>query len=400
MKRFTYKAVEKKTGKTVKGSIQAESDLAAGKLLLAQGYSPMSVEEQKKGGLLSKFLNKVSTKDKITFTRQFATLIAAGLPLSNSLKVVAEQTSSKPMRAVIESVLAQVESGKTLAESFGKHPEVFDKVYLALIAAGEVSGTLDISLQRLATQQEKDSAMISKIRGALTYPAIVLVVIFVVLGFMLLVVVPQVKDLYDDLNKELPAITAFLTDVAFFLMNQWWSVLLAVVVFVVVFIQFKKTDMGIRWMAVFKLNVPLFKGLFQRLYMTRFARTMEMLLVSGVALLDSMKIAAEVMGNVVLQKEMEKASEKVQAGKPLSEGLKGCDYMMPLLPQMASIGEESGKIDEMLGKAAAVYEQELDERIAAISEMIEPILMLVMAGLVVVIVLAVLMPVYSLVNSI
>ena len=399
MKRFDYKAIDKKTEKTVKGSIQAETENAAGKLLIEQGYSPLSVTEHKGGGVLAKITEKVSTKDKITFTRQFATLIGAGLPLSDSLRVVSEQTSSKAMRAIIESVLAQVEGGKTLAEAFGKHPEVFDKVYLALIAAGEMSGTLDISLQRLATQQEKDSAMISKIRGALTYPSIVLVVIFVVLGFMLLIVVPQVRDLYDDLGKPLPGITAALMAVADFVMTDWWAVLAAVVVFVVVFIQFKKTDMGIRWMATFKLNVPLFKGLFQRLYMTRFARTMEMLLISGVALLDSMKIAADVMGNVVLQKEMDKAREKVQAGKPLSEGLRGCDYMMPLLPQMASIGEESGKIDEMLGKAAAVYEQELDARIAAISEMIEPILMMVMAGLVVVIVLAVLMPVYSLVNS-
>lgn len=165
MKRFIYKAKDRKTGQMLKGHIQAENERTAGKLLIDQGYVPESIKEEDKNSFLAKLSSRVTAKDKVVFTRQFATLIGAGLPLSNSLKTVAEQTENKAMKSVIENVLSSVEAGKSLGDAFGQHPEVFDKVYLSLITAGEMSGTLDESLKRLAMQQEKDAAMMSKIRG-------------------------------------------------------------------------------------------------------------------------------------------------------------------------------------------------------------------------------------------
>lgn len=399
MKRFTYKAKESKSGRIVTGDIQAENEYAAGQLLVAQGLVPQKVREEKKGGLFARFTDRVSSKQRIIFTRQFATLVAAGLPLSDSLRMVAEQTEDKPTKAMIEDILAQVEGGKTLHEAFSKYPDVFNRLYLSLVEAGEASGTLDQSLKRLADQQEKDANMMSKIRGAMTYPAIVLLVIVVVIIFMMVAVVPEVENLYHDLGEDVPTMTQILINASNFVMNFWWLVLVLVVIAVWFVLQFRKTSVGQRWGAIIKLNVPLFKGLFQRLYNARFARTAQMLLSAGVPMLEAIHISSEAMNNVVLEKEMAEVAEMVRSGKPLSAGLKDKDYILPLLPQMAATGEQSGKIDEMLGKAAKVYEDELDERIAALSTMIEPVLMVALALVAGGIVGAVLMPIYQLVGE-
>ena len=400
MRRFSYKARDAKTGKTVKGAIQAENERTAGKLLIEQGFTPEKITEEDDGGIFARFSGKIKNKDKNVFTRQFATLIGAGLPLSNSLRVVAEQTESKPMRRVIEDLLAEVEAGKTLTESAQKYPDIFNNLYIALLRAGEASGTLDLSLVRLADQSEKDDKMMSDIRGALTYPAIILLVIIAVLIFMVVVVVPQVQGLYEDLGKELPGATALLVMISNFIIDQWYVVLISLVIATWFLIQFSKTDVGKRWGAIIKLNVPLFKGLFLRLYNSRFARTCQNLLSTGVSIQDSLKISGEAIGNMVVQEQIEIVMERIKQGKPFSDSIKDRDYILPLIPQMASIGEQSGKIDEMLGKAATVYENELDEQIRTISTLIEPVLMVVMALLIGFIVIAVLMPIYAIVSDV
>lgn len=401
MKRFNYKAKDKSTGKLIKGSIQADTEQTAGKLLIEQGYIPQSVVEEGAQDPFFKLQNRVTTKDRVMFTRQLATLIGAGLPLSASLRTVAAQSESKGMRAIGEEILAQVESGKSLYEAFSQHPKIFNGVYLALIQAGEKSGTLDIALKRLADQEEKDSAMMGKIKGALVYPAIILVVIIAVLAFMMIAVVPQVEALYEDMGEELPGLTQFLVDMTTFFGSFWWLILIAVVVIVAsVFYFVKRTSTGKRVADNFKLHVPMFGGLFRKLYVSRFARTAEMMLATGVPMLDSINISIEAVNNVVVEDEYRKSLEMIKGGKNLSESLMERKFMLPLVPQMAGIGEESGKIDEMLGKAAQVYENELEEQINNISTMIEPILMVVMAGLIGVVVGGTLLPIYSLVNSV
>ncbi len=399
MKRFNYKAKEKETGKVVKGSIQAETEQIAGRLLIDQGYIPQSVVEEGTGLFGGK--GHVTNKDRILFTRQLSTLIGAGLPLASSLRTVVGQTQSKTMKTIAEEILTNVESGRTLYDSFAQYPDVFNGVYLALIRAGETSGTLDLALKRLADQEEKDAAMMSKIKGALVYPAIILVVIIAVLAFMMIMVVPQVKDLYEDMGEELPELTQILVSISDFFGNFWWLVLIIVVAICgAVWYAVKKTPAGRKVMDGFKIHVPIFGGLFRKLYVSRFARTAEMMLATGVPMLDSVKIAIEAVSNTVVEQEYFKAIDIIKSGKPLSESLQDRNYMLPLVPQMASIGEESGKIDEMLGKAAQVYENELDEQINSISTMIEPILMVIMAGLIGVVVGGTLLPIYSLVNSV
>ncbi len=398
MIRYKYRAKDRKTGKTVSGTVQAENEQAAGKILVDQGYVPQKVTAEG-GGLFAK-PDKMSTKQRIVFTRQLATLVGAGLPLSNSLRMIAEQTEDDATRVVVEEISAQIEAGKTLHDAFAKFPDIFNKVYLSLIEAGEASGTLDISLKRLAEQQEKDANMMSKIRGAMTYPAIVLLVIVAVVAFMMIEVVPQVEGLYRDLKKPLPGITQVMVNISNFFINQWWLILIIIGFLVWFFMQFRRTDTGKKFLAQFKLNAPLFKDLFLRLYNARFARTAQMLLSAGVPMLDSMKISGEAMNNILLEDEINQAATMVRSGKPLSASLKGRDYILPLVPQMAATGEESGRIDEMLGKAAQVYEDELDERLAAISTMIEPILMVVLAVVAGGMVAAILFPIYSIIGEI
>ncbi|MBQ8157030.1 type II secretion system F family protein [Candidatus Saccharibacteria bacterium] len=399
MKRFTYRAKEQSTGKVIKGTIQAENERTAGKLLLDRGYIPDSVREEGTG-LFDKAQTRIAANDRITFTRQFSTLIGAGLPVAQSLRTVAEQTESKGMKAVIEQINADVEAGRTLGEAFGKHPEVFNNVYLSLIRAGEVSGTLDDSLRRIAEQEEKSEKIMKKIRGAMMYPIIALLVIIAVFVYMMVEVVPEVENLYISMNETLPALTKALVGIKDFIMNFWYLVLIMVAAIGVGLRQFFKTEPGIRAAANIKLNIPMFKDLFWLMYNGRFARIAQILLSTGVSMLDSVKIAGEATDNVVVQDVIEEAATMVQGGKALSVSLKDKDYILPLVPNMAAIGEESGKMDEMLGKAAQVYEDELDEKVNAITTMIEPIMLLMLGGVAALLVAGVLLPIYSLVGKI
>jgi type IV pilus assembly protein PilC len=400
MRKFKYEAKDITTGKVVTSSVQAESEHAAAKLLTAQGFAPISIkEESSQSNPFSRFTDRITTKDKVVFTRQLSTLIAAGLPLSQSLHTLVDQTQNKRLQGIVQDLIASIESGKTLHESFAKHPEVFDKLFLALVASGEASGTLDDALQRVAAQQEKDSAITGKIRGAMTYPVIVLFVIFGVMGFMLLTVVPQVEKLYHDLHQTLPFITQAIVALSGFLVRFWWLVLIILVVGGYLVFQYLKTEGGVRFLDTMKLSLPIFKGLFQKLYMARFNRTGETLLKTGVSMLDMLSIAGDAVNNSIITEEIERAAEKVKGGKDLSVSLEVEDHIPSLVSQMISIGEKSGRIDEMMGKTAKIYEDELDEEISALSTAIEPVLMVVLAIMAGGMVAAILLPIYSLVNT-
>lgn len=401
MNKYSYEARDAASNKIVKSTVQAESEIAAAKLLSAQGFTPLKIElEDDRAGIFKRFANRITTKDKIVFTRQLATLIGAGLPLSQSMRTVHDQTQNKSMQQIVQEIIGDIEGGRSLSDAFNKHPKVFDNVYLALVSAGEASGTLDEALRRVAAQQEKDAAMMSKIKGALTYPIIVLLVIVAVLGFMLVAVVPQVKNLYKDLNKELPLLTKILVDTADFFINYWWIVIMVIGIGVYFLIQYLKTDAGIKTKDTFKLNVPMFSGMFRRLYMARFTRTGQTLMSTGVAMLDMLNITSTAVNNTVVAEGIDRAAEKVKGGKSLSSSLRNEDYFLEMVPQMISIGEQSGKIDEMMGKCAQIYEDELDEEIRTISTAIEPVLMVVLAVVAGGMVGAILFPIYSLVNGV
>jgi len=400
MRKFNYEARDKTTKKTVKAVVQAESEQEAAKLLVAQGFTPIDIREiSGEDNIFARFTNRITTKDKVVFTRQLSTLIAAGLPLSQSMRTVVDQTPNRRLRGIIQELIVSIEGGHSLHDSFAKHPEVFDKLFLSLMAAGEASGTLDEALQRIAAQQEKDVMITSRIRGAMTYPVIVLIVIAGVMVFMLFTVVPQVEKLYRDLHQTLPLITQVIVSISQFATNFWWVVVLAIIGVVYLGLQYFRTDAGKRMFDVLKLNVPVFKGLFRRLYMARFNRTGQTLLDSGVSMLDMLSISSESVNNSIVAESIDRAAGKVKGGKDLSTSLRGEDYIPELVPQMISVGEKSGRIDEMMGKVAKIYEDELDEEIATISTAIEPILMFVLAIVAGGMVAAILLPIYSLVNT-
>lgn len=401
MKKYNYEARDSASDKIVKSVVQADSENSAAKLLSAQGFVPLKIELQDdKDNIFARLSGRITTKDKVVFTRQLATLIGAGLPLSQSLRTVQEQTANKRMQEIVQEIISDVEGGKSLSDSFSKHPEVFNKVYIALVAAGETSGTMDDALKRLAAQQEKDAAMMGKIRGAMMYPSIVLAVIILVVGFMLFTVMPQVEGLYRDLNKELPLITLIMVGTAKFFTGFWWLIILLLIIGGYFLVQYLKTDQGIRTKDTFKLNAPLFKGMFRKMYMARFTRTGQTLLSTGVPMLDMLRISSEAVNNVVISEGIARAADKVKGGKALSASLSNEDYFLTMVPQMIKIGEQSGKIDEMMGKTAQVYEDELDEEIRALSTAIEPVLMIFLAVVAGTMVAAILFPIYSLVGNI
>ena len=393
---FQYTA-KRADGTTAKGLVEAQTEAAAGKLIIAQGLSPLKVTVKEEGSaLMAKLKGRISIKDKILFSRQLSTLINAGLPLTQSLRTVGEQTSNKHFAVVINHIISSVEGGISFSESLSKHPKVFNDVYIALIAAGETSGTLDKALERIANQQEKDADMISKVRGALIYPLIVIFVIAGVVTFLLTTVVPQIELIYRDFKKDLPFMTAILIWSGKFLINFWWLILIVLGATIFFLSRWFKTESGIYFADKFKLKVPMFGDLFQKLYMARFCRTGQTLMSSGVPMLEMMRITARAVDNVHVASAINRASQKVKGGKPLSGSLKAETVFLPLVPQMIKVGEQSGAMDQMMDKAATYYENELDNKIKAISTTIEPILMVVLAIVVGGIVLSILLPVYGL----
>ncbi len=397
---FDYTARDTTTNKVIHSTVQAESERAAAKLLMAQGIVPLQIVEQsKKGNFLTKLTNRVSTKDRIVFTRQMATLINAGLPLAQSLRTLADQTENKRLVAIINDILASVEGGSSLSESFSKHREVFNDVYIALIAAGEVSGTLDEALERIASQQEKDSELISKVRGAMIYPAIVLVVIVGVIAFMLFTIVPQIQRLYHDLHRELPFLTGIMVGASSFALQYWWLVILVLVAAAYFLRRYFETEDGRRLYDTVKISMPLFGSLFRKLYMARFTRTGQTLMSTGVPMLEMLRISARAVNNMPVAEAIMRAADKVKGGKALSLALRNESAILSLVPQMIAIGEQSGGIDKMMGKAATYYENELDTAVRSISTAIEPILMVVLAVIAGLMVGAILLPVYGLIGN-
>ncbi len=398
MLNYKYSARNTATGQEVKGTIQADSDGAAVKLIRDQGLTPINVSLGEKG--FGGFSKRVGSKDRVLFSRQLSTLINAGLPLLQALRSVNEQTSSKSLKLVENQIVSDVEGGGTLSAAMAKHPKVFNQVYISLIAAGESSGTLDKALDRLAIQQEKDADLVSKVRGALMYPVIVLVVMGVVMGFMIVKVLPQVKTIYNGLpGANLPLVTRVLLTISDFLTHFWWIVLIVAVVLVFVTTRWARTGPGKQVIDKLKMRGWPIGRLFMKMYMARFARTGSTLVASGVPLLQVLDITGKAVNNVHIEASLARASQQVRGGKSLADALATDNNFLPLVPSMLKIGEQSGAMEEMLAKAADYYEKEVDNEVAAISSIIEPVMMVLLGVVAFIIVAAVLLPIYGLAGN-
>jgi type IV pilus assembly protein PilC len=395
---YKYTARDPASGEKIKAEVQAENEQAAAKLILSQGYSPINIEiEGGDSAGLNRVFHKIHTKEKILFSRQLSTLINAGLPLVQSLRSVATQTPSKQFKVVIGQVIADVESGQPFSQALSHHPAVFNQIYISLIASGETSGTLDASLERLATQQEKDAEVLSKVRGAMAYPLIVILIMVAVVGFMVVKVLPQVGTLYEGIpGANLPLLTRVLLAVSYFVIDYWWVVIISIVALVFFLSRWARTLGGKRFVDKAKMHMWPIGPLFMKMYMARFARTSATLVASGVPLIQVLDITSRSINNYHIEKSLAVATEKVRGGKSLSESLTHDPNFLELVPNMLRIGEQSGSIETMLEKTADYYEKEVDTQIKTISTIIEPVLMIVLGVVAFIIVAAVLLPIYQL----
>lgn len=397
---FSYVARDPATGKKVEGSLQADSEKTVSQILKQQGYALLEAKVEESDGFFSFLNGRVKSKDKVIFSRQLATLINAGLPLVQSLRSVLNQTDNKKMQSVLTDVIGNVEGGKSFAESLKEHPRVFDQVFVSLVMAGEASGTLDVALDRIANQQEKDAEIASKVRGAMVYPIIVLFVMVAVVTFMLVSVLPQVQELYRGLpGAKLPFVTRLLLAVSHFVTSYWWAILGALAVIVFFTTKWARTLGGKQVVDTLKLKMWPIAPLFTKMYMARFARTGGTLVASGVPLIQVLDITAKAINNVHVEASINHAAEKVKGGKALSDALQGDPYFLDLVPNMLKIGEDSGALEKMLEKTADYYEKEVDNQIKAISTIIEPLLMIVLGVVAIVIISAILLPIYGLVGQ-
>lgn len=398
---YTFVARDPATGKKVESEVQAENEKAAAKAIKGQGYSPLEISLADSERSLTGFRNRIKTKDKVIFSRQLSTLINAGLPLAQALRNVEGQTPSKPFKLIIEKVLADIEAGSSFHEALARYPRVFNNVYVSLVEAGEASGTLDKALERLANQQEKDAEIISKVRGALIYPLIVIIVMIAVVTFMIVVVLPHIKEVYTTIpGASLPFVTRFLLAISRIVSHFWWLILLLLGVVGFFTTRWARSGPGREVVDNYKIHGWPINRLFMKMYMARITRTGQTLVASGVPLLQVLGIVADAVNNVRIGRSIKTAAEKVKGGKALSEALEGDPNFLALVPDMIKIGEQSGSLETMLGKTADYYEKEVDNEIAAISTIIEPVLMIMLGLMALVIVAAILLPIYGLANKI
>lgn len=399
MQTFLYTARDLKTGANVSAEIEAQDEKSAARVLFDRGLSPLEIKIKQQGGL-GRLRNRITSKQLVVFSRQLSTLVNAGLPLVQSLSSVRDQTSNKAFKDIVSKIINDIEAGSSLADALGKYPKLFDEVYTSLISAGESSGTLDASLERLANRQEHDAEIVSKVRGALVYPLVVLLVLAAVLVFMLVAVLPQVKNIYNEMpGAHLPFITSWLLALSSVVTKLWWVILLLVIVGGYGLWRWLKTPGGRDLADELKLKMWPVRPLYTKLYMARFSRTAATLVASGVPLIKMLETSAKAVDNVHVAGSIKKAAEKVKGGKALSESLRGDPYFLDLVPNMISIGEQAGALDSILGKVADYYEKEVDTQVKSISTIIEPVLMIFVGIIALVVVAAVLLPIYSLVGK-
>jgi type IV pilus assembly protein PilC len=400
---YIYTAKDKQTGESRKGKISADSKNAAAGILNEKQLYPIKIELASDAEPIWKktaFGSGVKTKDRVIFTRQLSTLVKAGLPITQALNTAIEQVNNTKFRGILQKIATSVEGGQSLSSSFAQYPQLFNHIFISLVDAGEQSGTLDESLLRLADQQEKQQQISGKVRGALVYPSIVFAVIIGVVIFMVTTVLPQVGTLYKELGQKLPFITSGLLAVSNAIIRFWYLFILLIVAMVLGIRVGVKTPKGREIFDRIKLKAPILGPLFKKVYAARFTRTLSSLINSGVPLLRSLKIAGESVDNVVVQKVIDKAAEKVKTGESLSSALTGHDEIVQLVPQMINVGEESGSLGDMLEKVATFFEDEVDQTVKNVSAIIEPVMIVFLGVTVLFIVIAVLFPIYNLVSVI
>ncbi|RGS44051.1 type II secretion system F family protein [Coprococcus eutactus] len=396
---FNYKVVDR-DGKNKKGTIEAPNRDGAEKKLKSEGYSIMSLTEQSSPlGDIGLFKKKVKSRDLGVFCKQFSAVIKAGVTIISALELMGDQIENKTLRKAIQDARTYVEKGGTLADAFRVNPDVFPPIMINMVAAGEMSGNLEICLDRLVEHFEKDNALTSKIKGAMTYPIVVLCVMVIVIIVVLVAVIPNFASMFEDMGTQLPLATRAMMAAADFVKYKWWLliIIVAAIVFGVKF--FKKTPFGEQLFANIGLKAPIFGNLNVKTACSRFSRTMSTLMASGISMIDAVEQVAKMMDNKIIRDGLMDAKVQVSKGVPLSKPLKDMEMLPPMLSAMTKIGEETGDIEEMLSKVADYYDEEVEAATNALTSAMEPIIMVILACIVGMIVAAVYGPIMSMYDA-
>lgn len=398
MAQYNYKAMDA-SGKTKKGSIEAQSVDLAKERLRQEGLSIMEIDENK--DIQINFgRKKVKTRDLAVFCKQFGSILRAGVPIIQALDMLAEQLENKTLQTALKEAQTHVQKGGTLADAFKLNPEIFPPILYNMVAAGEMSGKLEVCFERLATQFEKDGYIQAKIKSAMTYPIVVLVVIGVVVAIMMIKVIPTFSDMFEEMGTKLPGATQMLVNFSNFLVHKWWLPLFIILGIVIGIKFFKVTPTGQQFFGSLALKMPVFGHLSIKTAAATFARTFSTLLASGISLIDAVDQTAKVMKNKVIRDKLMECKSQVAKGVPLSKPIKDMDIFPIMLPQMMHIGEETGNIEDMMVKVADYYEEEVDLAVESLSAAMEPLIMVVLAGVVGVIVVAIYSPIMSMYDAV
>jgi len=399
---YHYRARDRQ-GRAIASTIEATDIRTATRILREKGYFITEIKEPGKGlqtEIHLSFLERgPGLKDIAIFSRQLATMISAGLPIVQSLAILEKQTENKKFKEIIKEIRLNVEGGAPLSDSLAKHA-IFGRLYVNLVRAGEASGTLDTILDRLATFLEKDLELRGKIKSAMTYPIIVFIFAILVTYFLLTGIVPQFAQILTELGSELPLLTRFLIVVSDFLRSSTLYILIAVVLLYVVYRYVYRTEQGRRWIDRFKLRMPVFGVLNKKSSLARFARTLGLLLSSGVNIVEAVDVTKGTAGNAVVEDILEETKNTIQVGEPLHSTLmRYPEIFPPMVASMVAIGEETGALDAMLQKVADFYEREVDETVESLTAAIEPIMIIFLGVVVGAIVAGMFLPLFQIINT-
>src|SRR3989344_3514781 len=399
--RYTAKDL---SGKKFTGEVEAIDEKALVTTLQGEGLVPIEVRERNAQGSITieKVLPKtggVSSSEIVGFTRQLSTMISAGLPLADALVILERQTKNKHFGRVLSEVVADVEGGTSLSAAFGKHPKIFDVIYIRLVEAGETGGVLDKVLNKLAESLEKEREFKAKTRGAFIYPAIVVVVMVLVVTIMMIFVIPKLTSLYTEIGAELPLPTKILVAVSNFMRGFWWLLLLLIFGFVYAFRVFAKTERGSQLLSRVVLILPIWGKIRKGLILSQFTRTLGLLIGTGIPIIVALKVVADILASPSYREGIEFAIGRVERGSPLYQPLTANPDFPPIIGQMVRVGEETGKMDEVLGRLSVYFEAESENSIRNLTTALEPVILVVLGLGVGILVISIILPIYNLTSQ-
>lgn len=397
MAQYNYKAMDK-NGKAKKGSIEAINPEKAKEKLKSEGLIVQEIKEQ--GVAKAGRGKKVKDKDLAVFCKQFASVLNAGVTIISALEMMSEQLENKTLQRALQEAQAYVQKGGTLADAFKLNPKVFPPIMINMTAAGEMSGNLEICFERLTTHFETANALHSKVKGAVTYPIVILIVVVAVVAVLLVGVIPQFSQMFDDLGSELPAATQMLVNLSDFLQHKWYIVVIIVAALIFGLKAFGKTEAGSLMYAKIGMKAPLFGNLTVKSAAATFSRTMATLMASGISLIDAVEQVAKMINNRIIREALLDAKTQIAKGVPLSKPLRDCGIFPPMLPQMTRIGEETGNIEDMMDKVADYYEMEVNDATDALTAAMEPLIIVIMGVVVGGIVMAIYSPMLSMYDAV